>query len=129
MTQVNVDTVIKGYVALRDKRAILRKEYKESDAVLEEKMDKCKAFILNNMNMTGADQLGSSNGTAYRKLKFKASAEDWHVAWGWMAENNRLDMMQKRLSLKALEEYYEETGEYPPAVNVSSEYDVIVRRK
>ena len=128
MSSVNVDTVIKGFVKLRDKRAALRKTYQTEDDALKLQQDKLETYLLGMMQKTGADNLGSPNGTAYKQVKTKGSASDWSTAWDWMAENKRLDMLEKRVSVKVVQEYYEETGTLPPGIVIDQELKVIVRR-
>lgn len=129
MTQVNVDTVIEGYVKLRDKRAQLKKEFTVKDEELKAKMEKIESFLLVKMQSSGATQLGSSHGTAYQQTKLKGSCSDWGTYWGWLAEHpDHLDMLEKRISIKSLQTYYEDTGELPPGVNIAQELKVVVRR-
>lgn len=128
MTQVNVDTVIAAYVKLRDKRAVLKKAYTDEDDLLVQKMDKLEVFLLQNMQATGTTQLGSEHGTAYQQTLMKGNCSDWPSFWAFIAENGRFDMMEKRVSVKAIQEYYEASGVLPPGVNINPELKVIVRR-
>lgn len=128
MAQVNADTVIAAYVKLRDKRSELKHRYDAEDGELKEKMGKLEAYLLTSMQSQGITQLGSSHGTAYQQTHMKGSCSDWPSFWNFMAETGRFDMTEKRLSVKTVQNYYEETGELPPGVNVSQELKVIVRR-
>ena len=128
MAQVNVDSVIKAYVKLRDQRSELRQEYAAQDDALKEKMDKLEAYLLQNMQATGTTQLGSPHGTAYQQVTMKGNCSDWPSFWGFIGDTGRFDMMEKRVAVKAIQTYYEETGELPPGVNINPELKIIVRR-
>lgn len=128
MTQVNVDTVIDAYVKLRDKRAVLRKEYTEADEILVKKMDRLEVYFLEQMQATGTTQLGSAHGTVYQQVVMKGNCSDWPSFWAFQAESGRFDMTEKRISIKAVQTYYEETGIMPPGVNINPELKVVIRR-
>jgi hypothetical protein len=127
--QVNVENVVKAYLALRDKRSELKHKYDAIDGELRSKMDKLEGFLAQQMQDTGATTLGTSVGTAYRQLKIRGSGGDWPTAWQWMAENSRFDFLEKRISSTALKAYLEENSEPPPGINVHTEYEVVVRKK
>lgn len=128
MAQVNVDTVIAAYVKLRDKRAELKKAYADEDEALKTKMERLEVYLLENMQKTGTTQLGSEHGTAYQQTTMKGNCSDWPSFWSWVAETGNFDFIQKRVSVAAIQQYYEENNELPPGVNVTPELKVIVRR-
>lgn len=53
---------------------------------------------------------------------------DWSVFHQWLMENNRLDLLERRVAQRALHEWREETGKIPPGLNAFSETEVNVRR-
>lgn len=128
MAQVNVDTVIQAYVKLRDQRGTLKKAYDDEDALLKTKMEKLETWLMSQMQTTGSTQLGSTHGTAYQQTVFKGNCSDWPSFWAFLAENGRFDMMEKRISVKSIQEFYQETGEMPPGINVNPELRVIIRK-
>jgi hypothetical protein len=128
MAQVNVDTVIAAYVKLRDRRAALRKEYMAQDEEYVAKMDKLEVFLLTKMQADNMTQLGSEHGTAYQQTVMKGNCSDWPSFWEFLAQTGRFDMMEKRISIKAVQEYFEQTGDMPPGVNVNPELKVVIRR-
>lgn len=128
MTQVNVDNVIQAYLKLRDQRSQLKKEYEDADLVQKEKMSKLEMWLMTQMQTSNATQLGSAHGTAYQQTVMKGNCSDWPSLWNFMAETKRFDMVEKRVSVKSIQEYYEETGQLPPGVNVNPELCVRVRK-
>ncbi|HWG89119.1 MAG TPA: hypothetical protein VN679_15145 [Candidatus Acidoferrales bacterium] len=128
MTQINADTVTAAYIKLRDQRSELKKAYDQEDQVLKDKMDRLETWLMETMQATNATQLGTAHGTAYIQTQYKASCSDWPTFWGFVADNGRFDMLEKRVSSKTVNEYIEETGDAPPGVNVAAELKVVVRR-
>lgn len=128
MAQVNADTVIAAYIKIRDQRSVIKKEYTDKDEVLLAKMDKLEAYLLEQMQGIGVKQLGSEHGTAYQQVVMKGNCSDWPSFWGFLAETGRFDMMEKRVSVKAIQTFYEDTGELPPGVNINPELKIIIRR-
>lgn len=126
---VNAENVVSAYIKLRDMRSVIKREYEAKDNVLIEKMDKLEGFLAQQLADTGATQLGTTHGTAYRQLNLKPSCGDWGSFWPWAAANDKFDMMEKRLSAKAIKEYYEETSELPPGVSIIQEYKIVVRKR
>lgn len=125
---INVDTVVQAYVKLRESRSVLKKAYEEEDGVIKQKMERLETWLMTKMTETGAKQLGSDHGTAYQQTVFKGNCSDWSSFWEWLAENKRFDMVEHRVSVKTIQEYYQETGEMPPGINVSPELKVVVRK-
>lgn len=128
-TQLNAERVVQAYLKLREMRSELKRAFDAKDSVLTEQMDKLSGFLAQQLADTGATQLGTTHGTAYRQLKVKPSCGDWGSFWAWAAENHRFDMLEKRLSAKTVKEYFEETSELPPGVNIVQEYDIVVRKR
>lgn len=129
-TGVTADKVIAAYVALRDQRSALKQDYEDADDKLKEKMARLEGWLKVQMMNLGTDQLAAHNvGTAYREISRKYSADDWTSVWRFIAENERFDMLQKRLGEGALDTYLKETGELPPGISVHQEYVIKVRRK
>lgn len=123
------EAIIRAYVMIRDQRAELAEQYKANDAALKEKMNKLGIALAGIMQSVNVDQLSCRGiGTAYREVDDKFSAGDWPTVWTFIKENDRFDMLQKRLGEGAIKQYWEETGELPPGVNVHREYVIKVRR-
>src|SRR5690606_4698555 len=103
-------------------------KYDKYVAEIEVKMDRIEAWLLENMDKVGADQFKAASGVAYIQTKTRASCADWATFWNYLQENGRFDLMEKRLSSKAIGDMLEETGELPPGVNIHRERTVVVRK-
>lgn len=128
MAQVNVDNVISAYLKLREQRSQLKKEYDTNDMVLKDKMDKLEVWLMQQMQIANATQMGSMHGIAYQQTVMKGNCSDWPSFQSFIQETGRFDMMEKRVSVKTIQSYYEETGQLPPGINVNPELRVVVRK-
>lgn len=125
---VTVDQAVAGYITLRDKRSVLKREYEEQDADLRTKMEKIEVFLLRSLDGVGANSLNTDHGTAYISEDVRASCGDWDALWTMIQTTGRFDFLEKRVSSKAVREFKEETGELPPGVSIHSERVVRIRR-
>jgi hypothetical protein len=125
---ISAERVTAAYVALRDQRTALKREYEANDAVLKDKMEKLEIWLMNTLRSIGADSLKTESGTAYISTRDRASCADWGTFWKYLAENGRLDMLEKRVSTGPVVEFLNETGELPPGVSINREQTIVVRR-
>lgn len=128
VTAVTADRITEAYVKLRDQRSLNKRAFDAEDALLKEKMNKLEAWLLTKLREVGADSFKTEHGTAYISTRDRASCADWGVLWGWLAENGRLDMLEKRVSTKPVSEYLDQYGELPPGISIEREQTIVVRR-
>lgn len=125
---ITVDDAVAGYIKLRDARSELKREYEERDGELKVKLEKLEVFLLRNLDSVGANSMNTDHGTAYISEDVRASCGDWDAFWSMIQQTGRFDMLEKRVSSKAVREFKEETGDLPPGVSIHSERVVRVRR-
>lgn len=128
MSRPDVDKVIAKYIELRDQRTELKRAYEMQDAVLKEQMNRIEQWIKAIQKELGVTQLKSASGTAFQTPRNIYSCVDWGAFHQWLRENNRLDLLEKRVGQRALHEFREESGTIPPGLNVISEIDISIRR-
>ena len=88
-------------------RAVRLAMDKEVDAV-KARESEIREHIIN--NLSASDDTGAA-GKIYRAQIVKKSTikvADWPAFHAWVSENNRFDMLQKRLAVKAVTDYVEE---------------------
>lgn len=126
---ITAESAMHAYVKLRDTKAALKKRYEELAADLDLKMERIEGWLLNKMNEAGTDTLKNAAGTSYIQEQYRAGCSDWTTFWAWCAANNRVDLLEKRVASKAIQEYVEEHhGQLPPGINIQVTRNVIVRR-
>jgi sRNA-binding regulator protein Hfq len=128
MAAIAVDKIIEAYVTLREQRSAVKKAFDLEDNALKAKQTKLEVYLLKQMEAIGSDQFKSVHGTAFRQIDTKVSQSDWNSFWPWMAEHERFDFMEKRMSSKAIKDYLAEGNDLPPGVTTFNEYKVVVHR-
>lgn len=124
-----IEDIVQVYMAIRDARTAKRHAWEKADAELEEDQTKLRAYLLSQLNATGAQSVKTAMGTVYRSEKLKPSAADWGAINRWVVENDGFDIYEKRLKSGFIKEYMEaNNGAVPPGVNVHREFEVSVRR-
>ena len=125
---IQAETVIAGFLKLRGKLDEERAKYNAIEKEYKGKMEKLEAWLLQNMQAVGTTQLKVAAGVAYTQEDVKASAADWPTVWECMSNTGRFDMLEKRISNKTVKDYFEQTGELPPGINIHRELKVVVRK-
>lgn len=125
---MKIDKVVTAYIQLRDKKAQMKKEFDLATADITAQLETLENFIMEQSNVLGVDSFKTAAGTAYKHETVSATVEDWDKTLAFVQENSAWNMLEKRVSKKAVEEYKEAHGEIPPGVKYSSMYTIGVRR-
>lgn len=128
MPQINADTVIAAYLKIREKRSDLKKAFSNQDEELKSQQERLETWLMVQLDNTGATKLGSAHGTAYTQMKWKGGCSDWGSFWQDIVATGRFDFVEKRVSIKTVQEYYEETGYMPAGINIAQEREIVIRR-
>lgn len=123
-----IKAAIAKYRALRDKKKIIQERHKEELAPYNEGMMKLEAALLKRMQEDGVDSIKTSDGTVYLSRTLKASVEDWGAFREYAEQNDLWDMMEKRVSKAAVEEFVESEGSAPPGIAISTEVNARFRK-
>lgn len=123
-----IDAVIKTYVSLRDKKAVLKAAMEAEVAIIDAKLDKVEAFIKETADKLGVTSFKTVHGTAFLTSTDFASVADWDAILNFIKANGAYDMLERRISKKAVRAWIDNTKEVPPGVNYGTRMDVGVRR-
>lgn len=110
---------------LREKKDKLRSELSEVQA----EIDKVEYQLIEKMEETGLDKISTDRGTASMKIEIYPSVADLNALVNWAYENNKPEIVQKRVSKKVFEEWFEQTGEFPEGIKTYERKKLNVRRK
>ena len=127
---MDTEKVVEAYLAVRNERERLLREYEAQDAKLKEDLKKIEAVLLDVCNTINADSIKTSLGTVMRKLNERYFCSDWDNFRKFVLENEALELFEKRIhqgNFKQFMESHEGDG-LPPGVNVMREYGITVRK-
>jgi hypothetical protein len=124
-----LERMIGAYMKIRDRRAEIKREFTEEDNELKRKHGLIEAALMKMMQQVGSETLTvKGTGMAYLTTKTFTKGKDWDALWKYIEESGNLDLLQRRISSKAVQEYMDANeGELPPGVDVSQERAVVVR--
>ena len=125
---VTVDSVIKKYMRLRDKKAAVEATVKEELDQIKANMAKLEAFLKVKLDADGLTSFKTDHGTAFLTTTAFANVEDWDAVLRFIREEEAFDMLEKRISKTAVRGYIEANKEVPPGVKYGTKLDINVRK-
>lgn len=123
-----MEELVEKYIQLRDKKAEIAAAYKEKVAKLDATLTKIEGVLLSQFDELGMESVRTKAGTAYKSSRASATVADWDTVLAYIQQNNLWNMLDHRVSKKAVEEFKEAHGDLPPGVNWREEIVVNVRR-
>jgi hypothetical protein len=129
---VDIERITKAYIAIRDRRAEIKKTFDADYTDLGSKLERLEAELLRHLQETRSEAIRTAFGTVYRQEEVKPSCQSWEALDTWIDGNPDIaasDVLEKRVSRKFITEYMEtHDGALPPGVSVYREYVARVRR-
>ena len=130
MSDVNANSLVETYLAIRRERERMAKKYEQEDAVFKEQMDRLEEAMLETCNAIGAETLRTESGTIMKTLKENYICGDWDNFKQFVVENNALDLLQQRISQANFKEFMttrQDEG-LPPGISTLREFGITVRK-
>lgn len=122
-------TLLKFFVGLRDRRQARKKDYEADDSADKDKCNKIEIEFLRRFNEQGIDRVASKEfGTAYRSTRRSVKVDDPEAFMEHIKEHEAWELIEKRPSKKAVEEYRDVHDDLPAGVSFSETQTVNVRR-
>jgi hypothetical protein len=125
---VDLEELIGNYIALRDKRAALKKKFTEKDDTLKAAMSAAEAVALERMEEIGAASIRTGAGTVFKETKRSVTTADVETFFNYVRETESWDMIEKRPARATVLEWADEHGTLPPGLNLFSELTIKIRR-
>lgn len=129
MVDLDDGSLLKLYIAIRDRRATRKAAYEEDDAGDKDKQNKIEAVFLGRFNDRGIDNVSARGvGTAYRSTRTSATVADFDALLQHIQDEEAWELLERRVSKTAVEQFKQLHGDVPPGVNWSETYVVNVKR-
>jgi hypothetical protein len=125
---MNIQQKVEVYIRLRDRRTARKKAFDAEDASDKSFQEKIDAQLMTHLNANGIDRVGCESGTVYKSVRTSATVADWELTLKFIQDKAAWDLLERRVSKKAIEEYVNENESLPPGVNISREAVINVRR-
>lgn len=125
---MKLNELVEKYIAVRDKKGKIKAEYEGKVAELDAVLDKIEAVLLKTFQDTGMDSVKTASGTAYRSTRAQASIADWDTFLAHVQKHGAFELLERRCSKTAVEQYKAANDDIPPGVNWREEQVVNIRR-
>lgn len=110
---------------LKDAKDKKNEELKALNAEIEQ----AERILLDKMEVDGVDTISIRGiGTAYVSVKEYPQVKDMEAFVKWCYENNRADMLQKRITATAYASYVQEENRIPDGTDVFQKSTINFRR-
>ena len=123
-------TLLKLFIALRDRRARRKADFQLDDVDDKEKQERIEIEFLKRFNKRGIDNVSARGvGTAYRSVRASAKVADWDSLLEFIKKEGAWEMLERRVSKVAVEQFKAETNDLPPGVDWGETQVINFRRK
>jgi len=123
-------SLLKLFIALRDRRAKRKAAYDDDDANDKDKQNKIEVEFLRRFQERGIDNVAARDiGTAYKSTRSSATVADWEVVLDYVQEHEAWELLERRVNKTAVEQFKSVEGDLPPGINWSETQVVNFRRK
>lgn len=123
-----VDNVIAAYIKLRDKKEALESSVKEQTKELTEKMVKLENYLREQADAQGVTSFKTKHGTAFLTTTDFAAVADWDAVLDFVKTHDAYDMLERRVSKKAVRGYIDSMKQVPAGINYGTRLDINIRR-
>lgn len=125
---MQIETLVEQYIKLRDLKAQKKAAYELEVGKITAVMDKVEARLLQVFEEMGVDSMKTPAGTAYRSTRSSATIADWDTFFAHVQRHGAWELLERRCSKTAVEQYKAANEDIPPGVNWSEERVVNIRR-
>lgn len=128
--KTDLSKVVGAFVAIRDERSRLKKEWEAKEDELLAQQDRLGGVLLSHLKEQNANSVQTEHGTFYRQEEVKPNITDDVAFYGFIREQDcAADALERRAKKGFVTEFMENhDGLPPPGISVSREYVVRVRR-
>lgn len=117
--------LIQEYANLKKQKAELEEQAKD----IGNQISAIEFKLIPMMEDQDVDKLSTGAGTVTLKVEMYPQVSDMSMLLAWAVENDRPDIVQKRVGVTAFKEYFEEENEYPAGITTFEKKYISFRKK
>jgi hypothetical protein len=126
---VPLDKLAKVYIRIRDVIQEKTRDFEAEIEALKEQQDAIKTEMKDRLLSLGMTSSKTAAGTIILSQKTRYYAQDWDAMKQFIREHDALDLFEKRLAQKNMEQFLTDNpGVVPPGLQTQTEYDIGVRK-
>jgi len=125
-----LDEIVKTYLAIRDKRASLTREFEAKDRELADDLASLEQVLLTNCNEISADSIRTNAGTIIKSTVEKYVCGDWDNFKRFVLDNQAIELLHQRIHNGNMKEFLSSRPDegLPPGVSSMREFKITVRK-
>ena len=123
------EKLVKTYIAIRDERNKLAREYDTKDKDLANDLISIEQALLSSCNEIGADSMRTEFGTVIKSTRENFVCGDWDNFKKFVLENEAVELLQQRIHQSNFKEFLsgrEDEG-LPPGISTMREFKITVK--
>ena len=126
---IPLDKLALIYRKIRDKIAVLTKEYDTQVEMLKAQQDEIKFAMKDQMKALGVKSVRTDKGTVTLTTKTRYNTQDWDSFKEFILEHKMVDLLEKRIAQLNMAHFLEENPTIvPPGLNSTTEFDITVTK-
>jgi hypothetical protein len=126
---IPMDKLAKVYLKIRNEIQMRTKAFEADMSVLEEQKKEVSDAMREQMKAIGSKSVRTDFGTVVMKVKTVFGMQDWDGFKQFIVEHNALDLLQRRIAQKNMEQFLEATPDVQvPGLTSNSEYEITVTK-
>lgn len=126
---IPMDRLAKVYVKIRDKISELTRDYETQVETLKASQAQVANTMKDQLRAAGMLSSKTEYGTVSLITKTRYYAQDWDAMKTFIKEHDAVDLLEKRIAQKNMQQFLEENpGVVPTGLNTVSEIEVSVRK-
>lgn len=126
---IPMDRLAKVYVKIRDKISELTRDYESQVETLKASQAQVANTMKDQLRAAGMLSSKTEYGTVSLITKTRYYAQDWDAMKTFIKEHDAVDLLEKRIAQKNMQQFLEENpGVVPTGLNTVSEIEVSVRK-
>ena len=128
--EFSLEQVAIAIIAIRDEVASINKEADKKIKELEREKEKRERYCADKLEQLGSESVKTKSGTIMRQDKVRYSSTNWEEFYTLMKEEDRFELLEKRIHQTNFKEFLEENPDKEPkGLNVFRETKITVRRR
>ena len=126
---IPMDRLTKIYVKMRDKMALLTKEYETAFEAIKVQQAQVASTMKDQLRAMGALSSKTEYGTVSLVTKTRYYMMDKDAFKQFVLDNGAVDLYEQRIAQKNMAEFLDQNpGDVPPGLNTVSEIEIAVRK-
>lgn len=112
-----INELINRYIAIRDRKGELKKQYAADVAKLDEGLARIEKALAGYMRSAGVERIGSADGVAFFSTERSATVADREAFFNYLEDSGNWHLADIRAAKRQISEYRDEMNDLPPGIN------------